>query len=47
MDPHTKIMFKSSMGQTKELTATERDRPGQNHSFKAVLNFIEGSHGSE
>lgn len=47
MDPHTKIMFKSTMVQTKEPTDTGKVRPGQNHNSESVLNFIEGSHGSE
>jgi len=47
MDPHIKVMFKSTMVQTKEPTDTEKVRPGQNHSLETVLNFLEGSHGSE
>lgn len=48
MDPLIKIMFKSTMIQTKkEPTDAEKAKPGQNHSLKTVLNFIEGSHGAE
>lgn len=37
-------MFKSTVIQTKELSNTEKVRPGQNHRLKTVLNFLEGSH---